>query len=265
MSRRVVRELVEVHRVVDRRQVVVEQERRIAVGHLLELALHHGRVFVRRCSAAGEQPCQRLGLGDPLPRVGQVVDVEVQHLPHHPAQVAARIHVIAHERDAARREVLCKHREQAVPHLGRDPGIQPVRDDVVELAGVRPEVDQVARGERDVSQSQPRGRAPPRLDRSRGEVEADELALRQSVGHRQQVCRIAARDLEDAAAARSSPVSCRTAWRWSQAGPDGYRRRRGRCKELRRRQSRSGVCQGRCPDYIRGVPQRRQRRIVTGL
>ena len=49
-----VRELVEVHRVVDRREVVVEQERRIALGHLLELVPHDRRVFVgrRRLSAS---------------------------------------------------------------------------------------------------------------------------------------------------------------------------------------------------------------------
>jgi len=114
--------------------------------------------------------------------------------------VTARINVVAHERHAVGREAVGDERQQAVPDLGRNPGIDPVRDDVVEPPGIRRKVGEIVHREGDVPQLEALGRAPPRGDRCRREVETDELAPRQPIGHRQQVCRIAARDLKYAAA-----------------------------------------------------------------
>ena len=98
-------ELVEVHRIVDLGEIVVKEVRWVALQDVLELDLELGTGSVVHRPPRGDQPRQRLRLGDPRRRVGEVIGVEPQHLPRDPAHVAPRIGVVAHVGDAVRGQV----------------------------------------------------------------------------------------------------------------------------------------------------------------
>ena len=121
---------------------------------------------------------------DALPGSSSRLGVEAQHLPDHAAHVAARIDVVADERDAcgARwRSISAMSRRDAA----RDPRVEPVRDDVVERRHRR-EIREIELREGEVARPM-RARVAAGLDRLRGDVEADELALRQRVRHRDEL------------------------------------------------------------------------------
>ena len=80
---------------------------------------------------------------------------EIQHhLPNHGAHISAGQRVIAHECDALRREQFAAKRQQAVANRLRNPGIETVRDDVIELTEFNTDLQQIAREDADVPESE---------------------------------------------------------------------------------------------------------------
>ena len=85
------------------------------------------------------------------PRLGQLAaklldaaDVLAQHPVQHLAQVAAGVTIVAEEGDPLWRQALAADPHQVLPDLRRNPGVQAVRNDVVELAETRTDLAQVA-------------------------------------------------------------------------------------------------------------------------
>ena len=77
-----------------------------------------------------------------------------------------------------------------------------MRDDVVEQTGREWEVDEVERVEGEIRQAERSRHLPGALDGTSGEIEAHELAPGEAVCHRDEICPVAAPDLQDAAARR---------------------------------------------------------------
>ena len=70
-------------------------------------------------------------LGDAHPGIALGASV-VDHVANHAAQLSPRIHVVAHIRDPAFREVMRAYPQNGVPHRRGHPTINPVTDDIVE-------------------------------------------------------------------------------------------------------------------------------------
>jgi hypothetical protein len=118
----------------------------------------------------------------------------------HAAGVAAGVGVVADEGDSLGREAFAAEGEEGVADGGRDPGIEAVGEDVVEIGGTGDEVAEVGDTEVEVAEVEIAGYATGSGDGLRGEVDAGEMALREVVGEGDQVPAGAATDLEDAAA-----------------------------------------------------------------
>ena len=126
------RELVEVERLVDLGEVVVEQRAVGPGGEVAELLPQREVARLLPIRGIGDQRDQRARFGEPRARLGDPGDVEPEDFPGHPADVAARQRVVADERDAPRREVARDDGEQRRAHVLGYPRVHAVRDDVVE-------------------------------------------------------------------------------------------------------------------------------------
>ena len=134
MPARVRSELVEPHGIVDRRQIVVEQG--------IVTVLHD--VFRLFVVDLREQAAR---FRDALRGVFDASRVVQQDLTDHLSRVAAGIDVVADERDALGRQAFAADGQQAVAHVRRNPGVEAVGEDVIELAFVRAEIAQVRRAQ----------------------------------------------------------------------------------------------------------------------
>ncbi len=194
------RELVEVARVVDGREIVVEQR---GIGPAHQLAEFLPQADVGRLIGVvgvGDQRDERPRLGETPPRIGDSVDVEPEDLPGHAPQVTPGVGVVADERDTLRREATGDQVQHSVAHLRRHPRVDPVRNDVVELPRIGGNVAEVTLEQRDVGEPELRDELSARLDRTRGEIAAHEARRGQVRRHRDQVAAVAATQFERAAA-----------------------------------------------------------------
>ena len=138
---RVRSELVEPYGIVDRRQIVVEQ----AIVAVLHDVFRLFVVDLREQAAR---------FRDALRGVFDGSRVVQQDLTDHLARVAAGIDVVADERDALGRQAFAADRQQAIAHVRRNPGVEAVGEDVIELAFVRAEIAQIGHAQIDVGESQ---------------------------------------------------------------------------------------------------------------
>ncbi len=199
MSARLGDELVEVQRVVDLGERVVEEQ---AVDVLCELARlgseHLGELAVglTRCAEQRQEAARRR---HPLLGPHDRLDVVAEHLAQRLARMAAGHRVVADVGDAVLRERRGAEREQAGADVLGHPGEDAVRDDVIDAAGRRLVVRQRDLLEGDVRQPEACGRRLRTRDRAARRVDADERRARQRDRHRQQVAARAAAELEHAA------------------------------------------------------------------
>jgi len=180
-------------------QFVVKQHFGRAVEHRARLFAQCGDRRIVAGLGFGEHVEQlprrrdpRLGAGRPLQRMQQ-------HVAHHPSQMAAGQRVVADEPDPRRAERMCDQRHCCGAHRIGHPGINAVRDDVVETArriGLAA-VEDVTQNDLDVGHPRRDGDRLPPLHRRRREVEADDLCLRIGRGKRQRVQSVTPANLED--------------------------------------------------------------------
>ena len=168
MPARMRSELVEPYGIVDRCQIVVEQGI-VAVLHDVF------RLFVVDLRE------QAARFRDTLRGVFDGSRVVQQDLTNHLSRVAAGIDVVAHERDALGCQAFAADRQQTIAHVRRNPGVEAVGEDVIELAYVRAEIAQICRAQAYVGESQFRGDRTAGGNRGSGQIDADEVALRQIV------------------------------------------------------------------------------------
>ena len=79
--------------------------------------------------------------------------MEQHHVADEIPQVGAWIGVVADKGDALRPHIVVKDRQYFVAHVGRHPGIDAMRDDVIEQAIVRPDVHDAGMAQRNVLQA----------------------------------------------------------------------------------------------------------------
>ena len=192
-------ELAEVHRLVGGREVVVEEEARGVVEHRAHLVREHRRVAARGLRAVRHEAGEGAGLGDLLFRIGDVRDVEPEDLPDRLAQMAAGIGVVADERHPVRRQVRRADGEDPVAHRLGHPRVDTRRDDVVEGPEGVGDVHDVEPVQHHVPEAERRDRVGPDAHRGGRQVDADEFAVGETVGHRDQVAAVAAAQLQHAA------------------------------------------------------------------
>ena len=180
----------------------MEQERGNPLLHAQRFGDERARVLVRLRVSMGDEADQRLRLAESRIVIGELGRVELQHLPHHPAQMASRIRVVTHEGDALRSEMATDERDQRVAHVRRNPGIHAMRDDVIEGAGVFGKAREIERLERYVRNPRAPGKVPGRLDGVAGEIDSHERAALQHVRHRDEIPAVATAHLEHATAIR---------------------------------------------------------------
>ena len=150
-------------------------------------------------AAIGQHPRELSRGVQPLMRVPDPIDVEMQDFPSRLPHAAPGQSIEAHEHDAIWCEASCGHREQSIPHAGRHPGINAVRNDVVEGAMRRRKRGQVLFDQRHIRKPEFGDHPAPGLHRARRQIATDELRHGKPHGHRNQVRPIVAADLEDTA------------------------------------------------------------------
>ena len=153
-------------------------------------------------------------LANLLPRVRQMPGADIDHLAHRENVVPARQCVVTHVGDAICREVALARRQQPVAHRAGNPRIDAVRNDVVELAKFRIEIDQVHMPELQVVQIQRRCELAGAVDLPLGEIDTHKAAARQGVGHGYEVAAPGATYLQHAAVIHSG---------WAQTQQRTYR------------------------------------------
>ena len=102
--------------------------------------------------------------------------------------------------DPLRREMAREDRHQRLADRSRNPGVHPVRDDVVELPQIDGDFEDVALLQLDVGEPERHGEPSPELDRPGRELDARKARMGQPVGHRDEVAAGAASELQHAAA-----------------------------------------------------------------
>ena len=122
------------------------------------------------------------------------------HLAKNVPRVPARPRVVTQIHDALRRKQIAAERHETVANVGRNPRIESVRDDVVELAGIPIEIAEIllAQTQRSVASNRRWCDFPP-ATAARRKVHADKTTRRKKVRHRNQVAAVAAADFEHAA------------------------------------------------------------------
>ena len=134
----------EVHRMICIGHFIVVGDLRANLFHLLQLLFHHQAIGIALRSRLNQETKQLKPRGNPLQRVFDALRPVKHHFPNHRANKTARLCVVADKCNSIRREQLSAERQQAIAHRLWDPGIEPVRNDVIELAELRPCVEQVA-------------------------------------------------------------------------------------------------------------------------
>ena len=193
------RELVEVEWLVHLREIVVEQRTVGPSGEFAEFLAQSEIARQLTVGGIGDQRDQRTRFSEPRARVGNIVDVEPEDLPRHPAHVAAGKRVVADERDTSWRELPRDDCEQRGAHLLGDPRVHAVGDDVIKRCRRGREIPQIQLLQREVGQAQRGRQLPSGGDRLRGEVATDERRSRQRSRHRNEVAAAATSDLEHSA------------------------------------------------------------------
>ena len=84
---------------------------------------------------------------------GYIAHVEQHHVADEIPQVGAWMGVVADKGDALRPHIVVKNCQHFVAHVGRHPGIDAVRDDVIERAIVRRNVCDTGMAQRNVLQT----------------------------------------------------------------------------------------------------------------
>ena len=123
-----------------------------------------------------------------------------QHVPDRLAQARARVHVVADDREPLAGEALCDDAKERLAHLRRNPGVDAVREDVIEAAERGVELDEVQRVKAGVGAAAGLRRGAGPRDRLPGQVDADKFRLRRAERHVDEVDALAAADLQDARA-----------------------------------------------------------------
>jgi hypothetical protein len=147
---------------------------------------------------AGKQVEQAAGAGDAIFHGFRAACVIEHCFAKHAAHVAARVHVIADESDAVSGKAPGADGQKAVANGFSHPGVQSVREDVVELA--RACIGEIAGDHVDITESQRRRFLPRSVDGPRRQIYTHERGFREMVRHGDEVPTIAAADLEYAAA-----------------------------------------------------------------
>ena len=127
----------------------MENHRRIPGTYRLQLLLESRDLGVR----GGQEVDERVGMLEPQFRAGDVPRLILQHPAHHLAQVATGEGVVADKSDAARSQIRAADGHELVAHRRRHPGVDPVSDDVVELAEAGVQIHDVELVEGDVLRS----------------------------------------------------------------------------------------------------------------
>ena len=136
---------------------------------------------------------------EPQLRAGDVPRLILQHPAHHLAQVATGEGVVADKSDAVRGQIRATDGHDLVAHRWRHPGVDPVSDDVVELAEAGVQIHDVEMVEVNVRQSQLGGQRLSGGDWHSGQVDPGEAAAGKRERHRNQVGAVATPQLQHAA------------------------------------------------------------------
>src|SRR6202000_1846553 len=136
---------------------------------------------------------------DALVRVGDAFGAKKHCIAANAAHVATGQRVITEECHAPGGEKRGAERDKTVAHRLRNPGIDAVSKNVVELSELRSNCEDIAFKEANVGQSQFADALPTTFDRQARKIESDELSAGNGIGHRNDVRALAAADFEHTA------------------------------------------------------------------
>ena len=191
------RELVEVNRPIVFLQVLVVQVRRIRTRDDFELVSQQPLVrSVLKLAGVGDELDECLGLYESRAQIVELHAVVAHHVANDAANVPSGVRVVAHVGHAVRSQVLPADFEDPFLHRLRHPREHAVTNDVIELAEVRAEGQNVAVLQLDVFESERFDGGPAVGDLNRGGVDAEEPGLRVVVGERDEVAAGAAAEFE---------------------------------------------------------------------
>ena len=196
-------EVTEIDRRVDRFEHVVRGiERRQFLKQLdlliekLPIVLAPIQVFCRQRAQEGH------ALANPLALIGDMSHVKQHGFPCHLALPPAGKGVVADVGDAVAVEVSAADLEDTVLNRRRHPGEHAVDHDIVERDDLVAQFHEIAGLQVDIGQRQFVGQGPGRLDLRRRQVDADEIAAGQPLGHGNEIAAGAAAEFQQPAAVR---------------------------------------------------------------
>src|SRR5690606_16776620 len=156
-------------------------------------------------------------------RVGELHAAIEHHVAHDAAAVPARLGVVADVGHAVGGEVAAADVQHARLHLFRHPGVHPVADDVVELADVLRDVEDVEVAQLDVFHAERLDGLPAVGDLARGGVDAQAGASRVDLGDGHEVAAHGAAELQHPAAGGVRRLQPENAGHGGQAVGMGFR------------------------------------------
>ncbi len=195
-------ELMQVRGIVDLAQFVMEQHLGRSPQQSPALVLQHHLVGIGLRVGVDHLLEDPARLGHPRHRVRDSIDVEPEDAAHGLPGVGAGPRVVADEAHALRGQPPPDQRHHAVADRLRRPRIEAVGDHVVERLVPQVELEQVGRDEPDVFQAEGVHHLLPSPDRFDRQVEADELGVGMDQRKRDDVCAVAAADVQHPAPGR---------------------------------------------------------------
>ena len=191
--------LLEVHRMIDRAQLVVVENLRLALHDGVHLGLKNGRLAFG--GLAGLEPLHDLASAlDAGVEFRGSAQVKQHHVAKHLADAAPGKRVVTDKGDAVRRQNRLGQSQQLVAHGFGHPGIDPVGDHVIESPEFGPRVHDIHVLEADIGEAEGGDFLVAGANCHCGRVEAQELGGGVLERHRDQVLAVSAAQFEDAAA-----------------------------------------------------------------
>ena len=200
MIQRAFDELVEVAWLVDDFKLFVEQIIVLGFAHRLQLPFEQHAVRVLFGGHRfGEEVDQGPGLPNTFGRAVESPCAVEHHVADHAAHVPTWKSVVAHIGHARRRQTTAANRENLVLDVGGNPGVDAMRDNVVELAQIASDVAEVGVFELDIGQFKRIDSLVGHFHLPAGTVDADEPAAGELLCNAQQIATTGEAELEDAA------------------------------------------------------------------
>ncbi len=192
-------EIAKIEGIVNRPEVIVKQPGWAAGQQALDLVVDHRMPRSSGDARFAQHFQKRARLLDAFGGIGVIARVVQHHLTQHDPNVPAWQRVVADEGDSLRRQAIAAETQQTLANVVGHPGVDAMRDDVIEFAESRAGLSQIQHAQVEIGEPEFTYGAATLGDGRLRQVDAGKLAAGQRVRHRNQVGGISAAHFQNAA------------------------------------------------------------------